>query len=87
MSSIWREVASWRCGACGAESLLVEREDRSSPARAGAFERRCAACGDPAPGVTIRPAGRAYGVTTRREFYPERVYRNSARARSVAPAG
>jgi hypothetical protein len=73
MSSAWREVISWHCDACVRETLLVERDDRTSR-RAAAFERRCAWCGALAPGTTIRPAGTAYEVTTRREFYPRRSY-------------
>jgi hypothetical protein len=73
MSSVWREVTSWCCDTCVHESLLVERDDRAS-GRSAAFERRCAWCGALAPGTTIRPAGTAYQVTTRRDFYPKRAY-------------
>ena len=77
MTSVWREVTAWQCQACQAESLLIEREDRTSR-KAATFERRCAWCAAPAPGTTIRPAGIAYQVTTRRDFYPRRRYPSRA---------
>ena len=65
----WREFMSWRCEACGAENLILERRDASVDTSA-TFERVCHACNAQAPGVTIRPAGTTYRVTTRREWHP-----------------
>jgi len=73
MSSVWREVTSWQCDACVRESLLIECDDRALR-KSTAFVRRCAWCGALAPGTTIRPAGTAYQVTTRRDFYPKRSF-------------
>lgn len=73
MTAVWREVTSWSCSACGVESLIVESEDLLV-AKAAPFARPCVSCGTLAPGTTIRPAGVAYRITTRRDFYPRRSY-------------
>lgn len=67
MAVRWREFMSWYCSACQSESVILEREDDAAD-KAMTFDRTCTACGRTAEGVTIKPAGIAYRLTSRREW-------------------
>ena len=68
MAIKWREFMGWRCAACQSENVILEREDAADE-EARAFDRVCTACGKSAEGVTIKPAGMAYRLTNRREWF------------------
>jgi hypothetical protein len=67
MAIKWREFMSWYCSGCHAENVILEREDDAAD-QAMTFDRTCTACGKPAEGVTIKPAGIAYRLTSRKEW-------------------
>jgi hypothetical protein len=67
MGMKWREFMSWHCATCQAENVILEREDDEAD-KAMTFDRTCTACGKSAEGVTIKPAGIAYRLTSRRDW-------------------
>jgi hypothetical protein len=69
MGQRWREFLSWRCESCGSENLILERRDATVD-KPATFERVCNSCQVLAPGVTIRPAGLTYRLTTRQNWHP-----------------
>jgi hypothetical protein len=63
---------SWRCESCGSENVILERQDPTID-KPATFERICEGCHAPAPGITIRPAGMTYRLTTRKNWHPQPV--------------